>query len=136
MIEYDFFIVEDNRVDRLIVTTLLMTRDYVDNIYFASDGVEAIDFFVRNDIEIEKPLVILLDINMPKINGFEFLDYFDTLDEKFRKNVIIYMLSSSVDPSDKEKANSHKHVKGFLTKPFKIDELDQYLKEDSADLEI
>jgi CheY-like chemotaxis protein len=61
--------------------------------------------------------IILLDLNMPIMSGWEFLERFEELDEVIKKQVKIYILSSSVDPRDKEQAGKNKHVEDYIVKP-------------------
>lgn len=61
--------------------------------------------------------IILLDINMRVMNGFDFLEAFDQLEPAQRGSAVVLMLSSSADPADRERAARHAVVKGYLTKP-------------------
>ncbi len=61
--------------------------------------------------------VILLDINMPLMSGWEFLERFEELDEIIKKQLNIYILSSSVDPRDKARAGSNRNVVDYIVKP-------------------
>ncbi|MBC7553822.1 MAG: response regulator [Taibaiella sp.] len=61
--------------------------------------------------------ILFLDINMPTMTGWEFLDLFDKLDEKIKNRVKIYILSSSVDKRDMERAQANKNVVYYLIKP-------------------
>ena len=70
------------------------------------------------DISIEPPPTILfLDINMPEMNGWEFLEEFEKFDSRVQNQFRIYILSSSINPADIEKANSNIFVKDFISKP-------------------
>jgi len=61
--------------------------------------------------------VVFLDINMPVMNGWEFLERFETLDNTVKNRIKIYILSSSVDKRDMEKAKANKNVVHYLVKP-------------------
>ena len=54
---------------------------------------------------------------MPSITGWEFLDQYEKFSEDVKKQISIYILSSSVDPRDKDKAEANKYIKGFISKP-------------------
>jgi CheY-like chemotaxis protein len=74
------------------------------------------------------PNVIFLDINMPTMDGWGFLDEFAKKFQKFHSKVFIVILSSSVNPADIEKANKQPLVKGFMPKPIGDPELDELKK--------
>jgi CheY-like chemotaxis protein len=66
---------------------------------------------------VNKPTVLFLDINMPDISGWEFLDIYKTFDEHIHGQFTTYMLSSSVDSRDKSLAEQSPFVNGFISKP-------------------
>ncbi len=66
------------------------------------------------------PQLILLDINMPVMDGWEFLDIFDQLPENKTKDCKVIMHTSSIDPRDIEKAKTYKAVVDYMTKPLNI----------------
>lgn len=61
--------------------------------------------------------LVLLDINMPVMNGFEFLDAYEQLEPRQRADGVIVMLTSSPDPEDRARAFSYASVRGYVTKP-------------------
>ena len=74
--------------------------------------------FIQNEyIKPLKPTVLFLDINMPTLTGWEFMEQFEKFKEKVKKQISIYILSSSVDQRDKDKAKANKYIKGFISKP-------------------
>jgi len=70
-----------------------------------------------------KPTILFLDINMPEISGWDFLEIFKTYDEAIHKQFTVYILSSSVDYTDKGKADSNPLVKGYIEKPLTRDKI-------------
>jgi CheY-like chemotaxis protein len=67
--------------------------------------------------------MILLDINMPLIDGFQFLDEFAELDIKIKTDIDVFMLTTSINPSDKERAEGNALITKFLIKPLTLDQL-------------
>jgi CheY-like chemotaxis protein len=73
--------------------------------------------FIPNEYKTsEIPTVLFLDINMPSLTGWEFMEEFEKFVEKIKEQISIYILSSSVDPRDKDKAEANKCIKGFISK--------------------
>jgi two-component SAPR family response regulator len=64
-----------------------------------------------------EPAILFLDINMPSLTGWEFVEQYEKFSEEIKNKITIYILSSSVDARDEEKAASNKYVKGFISKP-------------------
>jgi len=80
------------------------------------------------------PDLILLDINMPIWNGWNFLDEFTKYD--ISKEIIIYIISSSVNPDDQEKAKKYAAVSNFLVKPINADNLEEAILQDFPDIQL
>ncbi|CAI2767037.1 response regulator [Flavobacterium collinsii] len=114
-----FLIVDDNLIDQLVITQLLKKVLDIDEIFIANNGREGIQWLVTNN---NHPLIILLDIQMPIMNGFEFLEEFHKLKKEIKKRIRIYVLSSTLDPDDIAKINRNRYVSAFLNKPFPIEE--------------
>ena len=101
----------------------------MDEVYFARkievalNGKEALNFLDckekqgSRDEDCICPDLIFLDLNMPVMNGFDFLDAYEKLDFSPKSKPILYVLSSSSHFWDKDKVSTYKSVKGFLTKP-------------------
>ena len=74
-------------------------------------------------LETNKADLILLDINMPEMNAWEFLNHMQNL----LLNHTVIIVSSSINPQDRVKASTYKNVKGFLNKPLMVDDLKLFL---------
>ncbi len=91
--------------------------DCAENTQFARDGVEALDILKKNvNSNGNIPELILLDINMPKVNGWDFLDLYGQLDEVQQQQITIVMLTTSINPDDKNRADNNEFVDDFLNK--------------------
>lgn len=82
---------------------------------------EALEFIQTQYERIEGPTILFLDINMPMINGWQFLVYYAEFSEALKSQISIYILSSSVDERDRNMAEGNKNVKGFISKPLTIE---------------
>lgn len=115
-----FLLVEDNLIDQLIIKQLFKKILNISQIAIANNGKEGIDWIKAN--RNTGALIILLDIQMPIMNGLEFLDAFDKLKNEIKKEVQIFVLSSTLDAEEIDLINGNNYVTGFLNKPFPIEE--------------
>mgnify|MGYP003575450975 CR=1 FL=1 len=89
-----------------------------------TSGKDALDFLCQlseyqDTAEIPRPGIIFLDINMPEMNGWEFLEEYDKLREEQKAQIVVVMLTTSLNPDDEERAHSNKNITTFLNKPLK-----------------
>lgn len=114
-----YLIVDDDRSNNLICKCSIK-RFTADAEILSFLEPEVALQFIRNsyDGEYEKlPTIIFLDINMPIISGWEFLKIFKTLPNKLQEQFSVFMLTSSIDIRDQQKAEEDPLIKGFLRKP-------------------
>ncbi len=114
-------IIDDDIVYQLIIRKVVERTDEFDSICFCNDAIEAIEKF--KSIEAPLPELILLDINMPEMDGWQFLESLIKLRPNFDKETAVYIVTSSIALSDREKALSYKEVSGFLSKPLSVEKL-------------
>lgn len=105
-------LVEDSEADRCLFEAMLEELSEDVSVVQACDGEQARCMLVEDEVS---PNIIFLDINMPKMNGHEFLACNESL--LTEKNVQVYMLSSSDREQDKAEATSYSCVKGYIEKP-------------------
>ncbi len=110
-------IIDDDTVYVNLVKKLIQLKKLCENILVFKNGKEALDFFKDSD---SLPDLILLDLNMPIMNGWEFLEEFSPLKKAFEKKTNLYVVSSSIDPLDSEKAKSIDAVCDYITKPISL----------------
>jgi CheY-like chemotaxis protein len=122
-----FLVIDDSYIDRL-VSGMVIKRTFNIDVHEASDGQQGLDWLQTQKQLSKNRLIILLDIMMPKMNGFEFLERFDRLDQSLRADTTIVMLSSTLDPADRKRAEKHPAVKKLLSKPLSANELKELLK--------
>ncbi|HLO89581.1 MAG TPA: response regulator [Lentimicrobium sp.] len=117
-------LVDDNETDNEFHISRILKSGVCDNVKVAEDGQKGLEYIhkaIQDDTEYPKPDIIFLDINMPKVNGFEFLEEYHKLADGMKSKTIIIMLSTSLNPDDRAKALKYKEVGEFQYKPLTID---------------
>lgn len=117
-------LVDDNVIDRLVHRRLLEIHKIGESVVEYSSADEAINFLTSNrQNSDELPDLILLDIMMPGMDGFDFMVHFSKLKDQFIKPPLVFMLSSTNDESDIRKVRNNADVIKMLNKPFSPESL-------------
>jgi CheY-like chemotaxis protein len=114
-------LIDDNYIDNFVTRKILEVSNFAETIVIVRTATEAIDSLRNGTI---KPDVIFLDVRMPLMSGFEFLDEYAKINID-KNNIKIYMLSSSLDPQDMRKSTDNKYITQFLHKPLTIKDLEE-----------
>jgi CheY-like chemotaxis protein len=118
-------IIDDDTTTNLIHKMILEQANVAENILVALNGKEALDLIrnAGNGPENNYPLpdLILLDINMPIMNGWEFIEEYQKLDNGLKSKMVVVMLTCSLNPDDEIKAGKLPAINGFRNKPLSVE---------------
>lgn len=123
----EFIIVDDSAFDQFTQEKLLLKSGLTETVRTFSSGQQAIDHLREQDMDMPET-VILLDLQMPGINGFEFTEQYGLLPNAVRKRIRLFMISSTVDISDIEQAEANPYIIQLLSKPLEIPLLRELLR--------
>ncbi|MGC4036148.1 MAG: response regulator [Chitinophagaceae bacterium] len=117
---------DDNTYHKLIISRL----NIAERIDSVSDGEEALDYLQH---ATSPPALIFLDINMPRMNGWEFLEEYEKLPAPMKSRIVMMMLTTSADPDEKQRASKIPTLSGFKTKPLTKEMLTDILQKHFRD---
>jgi CheY-like chemotaxis protein len=111
-------LVDDNVQDNFFHERIIRKCDAAKEVVVMESGLEALDYLRKHKALGEThPDLIFLDINMPGMNGWEFLEDYGKLEKKYQSEMVVVMLTTSDNPDDLVKASSSGVLAGFKTKP-------------------
>lgn len=128
---YAVMLIDDNEIDNLINQKMIEAASITQHIYTHTGARSAIEF-LKNIEKLEDvanqilPDVIFLDIDMPLMDGFQFLDEFEKLKETSKNKCKIVMLTSSINPQDVNKSKEYTYVKKYINKPLSQENLENF----------
>lgn len=122
-------LIDDNEIDLKINSKLISLTKLANEIIICHSGNEALQL-LNNQLENKTltPTLILLDIQMPEMDGFEFLLHYKELSKSITDTCVVVMLSSTLDFGDIKKAEANPYVVKLLKKPLIVNELLAFLK--------
>lgn len=112
-------LIDDDADDNFFHTRIIKKLDLAENIEVQYDGQEAMEFLTNKDQndKYPRPDLIFLDINMPGVDGWEFLEMYIKLPAELKGGPVITMLTTSLNPNDRKKAEKLSIIKGYYNKP-------------------
>lgn len=121
-------IIDDDKIYVNLVRKIIEIKKLSENLLIFKNGLEALEYFkiiLTNMTEEKLPDIIFLDLNMPVMDGWEFLGEFMKIKNNFDKKITLYVVSSSIDPRDLERAKSFNLVTDYLIKPIELKKFEQ-----------
>ena len=118
------WVIDDDIIYQIIVNKIIEKSEMFSSISSFKNGKEALDAVTTSFNDNETlPDIILLDINMPIMDGWEFMEGMTLLKPSITKQIIVYVVSSSIAVEDKNKAKTYPDILGYLSKPVNINDL-------------
>jgi len=116
------FIIDDDSIHQRIAQIMIEKHQLFDEYISFTEAEKAVAFLKENKTNDEElPDVILLDLNMPVIDGWDFLDLYEGFRGEVSKPIRIFIVTSSVDDKDITRAQNYSAVNGFISKPLSPD---------------
>ncbi|HNQ12853.1 MAG TPA: response regulator [Bacteroidia bacterium] len=119
-------VIDDSETDRYIAKRMFEKYHFAEELVLKESAMKALEYLKSlEETPEELPKYIFLDIRMPEVDGFGFLEEYSKLPDCVKSNCVIMMLSTSLDPNDHEKANTNPYVFQFMNKPLDKHKMDQ-----------
>ncbi|MCX7999945.1 MAG: response regulator [Leptospiraceae bacterium] len=121
-------LIDDDEITNYLHKQVLNHSQITDTVYVLLNGKEALDFFKDLNGSFEGELLVLLDINMPIVNGWEFLEKYKHLPVP-KDRIHIFILTTSENPRDYERAQEYSFlIQGFFRKPLTKEKISEFIK--------
>lgn len=122
-------LIDDDEPTNFIHEMVIRRVNCADKIVTVESATEGLDYLKNTDHpDYVRPSLIFLDINMPGVTGWEFLESYENLSPSQRAEVVIVMLTTSLNPDDKTKADTIAHVNSYENKVLNTEKLESLLK--------
>jgi CheY-like chemotaxis protein len=114
-------VIDDNPVDRYVAERIFKKYSFAEEIVCIDSARKGLEYlFSFKDTPEQLPHFIFLDIMMPEMNGFEFLEEYESLPDTIKDSCTVLMLTTSIHTDDRNKAKDNPYVSKFLNKPLSL----------------
>lgn len=122
-------LIDDEPITNFLHKKILSIADVAENIIVALNGEEALKIILNSENNYPQPELIFLDINMPIMNGWEFMEEYQKLEKNLKIGKVIIMLTTSLNPTDVKKASSIPEISDYRNKPLEIEMVKKLVEE-------
>ncbi|MCC5930839.1 MAG: response regulator [Cyclobacteriaceae bacterium] len=119
----DTLLIDDDAIVLYIHKVLLEESDLETEVFTFEDGESALEYIFNNDKDDDRGFLLLLDINMPCMDGWEFMERLKK--SKAYDRIVVSLITSSIDKSDAEKSKKYDIVKSFFVKPLSMENVNE-----------
>lgn len=123
----NFIVIDDSKLDCFIAEKIIKNTGKCESIRSFLQAKDALEFIAATPPDDMSHTIILVDIQMPIMNGFEFVEAFESMPGNIVANYTIYVISSSINENDLQKVHNYKSVRQFLNKPLTSNNLSALL---------
>ncbi len=121
-------LVDDDPATNFVHRFVIKKTKLTEKVTVVENGKEALEYLQSNDDE-PKPNIIFLDINMPIMNGWQFLEEYERLNANTQGDIVLIMLTTSLNPDDLSKANTFTTINGYRNKPLTTKMIEEIVEE-------
>lgn len=123
-------IIDDNSIDLYVCSRIITKNNFGKKVLEYSVATEALKYLQKNQDNLsELPQIIFIDIYMPEMSGFEFMNEYDKLPSSLKKQCKTYIISSTIDDNDIARSHNDANVVSFQVKPITKEFLDRIIAE-------
>tara|TARA_R110000787_G_scaffold246766_4_gene352510 strand:- start:8844 stop:9257 length:414 start_codon:yes stop_codon:yes gene_type:complete len=122
-------IIDDDEIFQFTLTRIINHNKQAEKVITFSDGEKAIQYLTDNKAINENiPDIIFLDLNMPIMDGWQFMEEYASVKTKIKKKVNIFMWSSSINPIDIERASKICEISDYIRKPMELTDVKSFFE--------
>jgi CheY-like chemotaxis protein len=123
-----FIVIDDSKLDCFIAEKIIRNTGKIESFKSFLQAKEALEYMAHAKPDEDATTYVLVDIQMPVMNGFEFVEAFENFPWEIKKNYTLFVISSSINDNDLNKVQNYSSVKQFINKPLTSHNLEQLLE--------